>query len=257
MAFQHWNGENYVLDGFSNFKEMFANLADQGSALRKAIKVSLFLYLLGWLVKPINLFFPFYIYKKMPAHEFFRVILFLPQILSHTIIALLFKCIADGFPVELWGFQQGFISSLDTRFWTVWVFEVFIGFGGLVLIYTSNMSRIPESLVEYAKLEGCTPMQEFVKITFPLIFPTFATYLLIGVSSIFTNQMGLYTFFSQGSVGQLETVGYHLFVMTIKDGAAAYYPYASAVGVFFTLIVAPLTLLFRWGSNKIFADAQY
>ena len=119
------------------------------------------------------------------------------------------------------------------------------------------MSRIPESLVEYARLEGCSVMQEFWKITFPLIFPTFATYLLIGVSSIFTNQMGLYTFFSQGSVGQLETVGYHLFVMTVKTGANAYFPYASAVGLFFTLIVTPLTLFLRWGSNKMFADAKY
>ncbi len=266
LAFQKYSGsatDRYFFVGFDNFAEMFDNLAKPNSILSKAIGTSLTIYALNWLVKPLQLLFPFYIYKKMPAYEFFRVILFLPQILSGTVLALLYKFIMDGGYVEvmdkLYGMSvdTGLITGINTRFWTIWIYQTFMGFGGLILVYTNNMSRIPASLVEYAHLEGCTPMQEFFKITFPLILPTFATYLLIALTSIFTADLGLYTFFGTSSDQDLSTVGYHLFCMIMGPNPSEKYAYASAVGLFFTLILSPLTVFFRWFTGKFFPATQY
>ena len=147
------------------------------------------------------------------------------------------------------------LSNLDSAFWTAWFFGVLEGIGGSILMYTSAMMRIPETLVEYAKLEGCTPMQEFTKITFPLILPTFAVYLVLGFTSIFTANLHLYTFFGEGS--KIQTIGYYTYVMTLTSDGYTDYPKASAIGMFFTIIIAPLTLIFRQILNKLTPDVQY
>ena len=89
-----------------------------------------------------------------------------------------------------------------------WSFSAIFGFAN-VLMYIGAMSRIPGGVVESAKLDGASPMQEFFKITLPLILPTIMVYVTTGIAGIFTNQVNLYTFFGQASTTQ--TVGYYTF----------------------------------------------
>ena len=257
LSFQRWddNLTKFIWVDFDNFESMFNDLTRPTSTLHMATLTSLKVFGLNLILKPIQLLFPYYIYKKMIGKEFFKVMLYLPSILSAMVVALLYKYIMDEVIPELSnGAIPRLLSTKDTVFWTVWSFEAFMSFGGNILIYTSAMSRIPESLVEYAELEGCTPFQEFCKITFPLIFHTFATFMLLGITSIFTNQMGLFTFFGQNSTNT-STIGYYTYILALKGNQ--YYPEASSIGLFFTFIIAPLTLLFRWGVNKFAPNVQY
>lgn len=263
LAFQRFDSasQNYVFYAFNNFKTAFEEIAMKGN-LYKAIGTSLKVYLLGLLVEPLTLFFPYYVYKKMPGSEFFKVMLYLPSILSSMVVGLIFQYVVDQVIPGLARtyFQKevsGFLSNIDTRFWAAWAFSVFIGVGGSVLLYSSAMSRIPESLVESANLEGCGMFKEFIYITFPLIFPTFATFFVTGTAAIFTNQLNLYVFFGDASIGSVQTVGYYVFCMILGTNAQASYPYAAAIGLLFTVVIAPLTLLLRYVTNKISPDAQF
>lgn len=263
LAFQKFDvdSQSYVFNGFSNFKTAFEEIALKGN-LYKAIGTSVKVYLLGLLIEPLTLFFPYYIYKKMPGSEFFKVMLYLPSILSAMVVGLIYQYMVDQVipGVARVYFQKdvsGWLSNVDTRFVAAWAFSAFLGVGGSVLLYSSAMSRIPESLVESANLEGCTMFKEFIYITFPLIFPTFATFFVTGTAAIFTNQLNLYVFFGDASVGYVQTVGYYVFCMILGSGAQASYPYASAIGLLFTVVIAPLTLLLRYVTNKISPDAQF
>lgn len=261
MSFKTWTvAEGFKWTGFTNYKNMWIELTTPNTSLNSGMINSIKIYLLGWLVKPLHLFFPFYVYKKMPCHKFYKVMLFLPQILSTTCTALIYKYVIDQVIPEISYLyfdkrMLGLLSNPNSTFWAAWFFGVLDGLGGTILIYTSAMMRIPETLVEYAELEGCTGLKEFTKITFPLILPTFSVYLILGFTSIFTANLNLYTFFGDGA--PIQTVGYYNYVLVLKSSGYASYPKAAAIGMFFTLILVPLTIIFRKVLNKLTPQVEY
>jgi ABC-type sugar transport system permease subunit len=62
-------------------------------------------------------------------------------------------------------------------------------------MYLGAMNGISESVVEAAKLDGVTFFGEFIYITFPSIFSTFRSLLIVSIGGIFTNQARLLSFF--------------------------------------------------------------
>ena len=112
------------------------------------------------------------------------------------------------------------------------------------------MNNISDSVIEACKLDGANTLQEIWYIVLPLIYPTFVTFIVVGVGGIFTNQMGLFSFFGEGADPDIQTFGYWFFVKTKMAGAKDY-PELAAVGLLMTAIVAPITLLVKWGLEKL------
>ena len=62
-------------------------------------------------------------------------------------------------------------------------------------MYSNAMSGIPQEIVESAHLDGATGINEFWKITLPMVYPTLSTFLITGVAGLFTNQINLYSLY--------------------------------------------------------------
>ena len=150
---------------------------------------------------------------------------------------------------------SGFFSNLDTQFATVVVFTVFTSFGSSVLMYLSSMNGINESIVEAAELDGATYFQEFIYVTFPMVYPTFVTFFIIGISGIFTNQMNLVSFLgTDRPMPQSQTFGYYLYQQTVAGEAN--YPLLSAFGLMITLVVAPVSIITKKLMEKYGPSAE-
>ena len=146
----------------------------------------------------------------------------------------------------------GFITNPPTSktFGTVLFYCVWIGFGGSILLYVGAMNNIPDSVSEACKLDGANLFQEMIYIVLPLIYPTFVTFMVVGVGGILTNQMALYAFFGPEAGQSIQTFGYYLFRRTKMAGESDY-PFLATLGLMMTAIVAPLTFLVKWGLEKI------
>jgi ABC-type sugar transport system permease subunit len=150
------------------------------------------------------------------------------------------------------GTTQGLLTNVDTKFSTVLLFNVLMGFGVNILTYTSTMSGINDSLIESAQLDGANAVQEFWYIVLPLIYPTITTLMVVEFSHVFTNQYHLYTLFG-GAGNEVSSVGYFLYVQAQGSSLAAseisgnYLSYSilSAMGLILTAIVLPTTLVLR------------
>ena len=72
---------------FSNFAKGFEELAKYPYRIKNSL-----LFTVGniFLITPLTLLFSFYIYKKGPCSGFFRVALYVPQILSEVVIGLIY-----------------------------------------------------------------------------------------------------------------------------------------------------------------------
>lgn len=261
MAFRKFDSVNktYFWVGLENINHVFRQIS-LGGNLRNAIFNSLIVYGLDLCMLPLQVFLPYYIYKKMPGAGFFKVMLFLPSILSAMVLGLMYISVMDKVvpeTFEKFGVQVPMLLSGGTgnsRIISVWSFSAIFGFSS-VLMYTGAMSRIPESVVEYAKLDGVSPTQEFFKITLPLILPTIMVYITTGIAGIFTNQVNLYTFFNSGST--VHTVGYYIFIKTLTSTGYSAYPEVAATGLIFSCIATPVMLIIRNLVMKYDPEAEY
>ena len=250
MAFQKYEKGNYLFNGLQNFRDMWAEIANGGTLVM--IKNSVIVYICSSLLGlTLSLVFSFYIYKKMPLSKTFRVFLYLPSILSSMVTVTIFKQLVENAIPDLFSLEEGLLANLDTKMGTLIFFQLLMGFGTQILMYSGAMNGIDDSAVEAARLDGVNTFQEFFHITLPLIYPTIVTFLVVGMAGMFTNQLNLFAFYGVDNLGsEYWTVGYMLFrrIHTAKTFAA--YPLLATYGVALTLIAAPMTLLFKKGLEK-------
>ena len=257
LAFKEYeitpNGYVASFAGFKNFKAVFDvfKTGDNVDMIWTSLAATGINIVISM---PLSLFFSFYIYKKGVLAGFFKVILFLPQVVSTVVLSLLFKYIVTDVYVAITGAEAGLFSSESTAYPTLFFYSLWVGFGVNILLYSGAMSSINDSVVESPHLDGVNAAQEFCYITFPLIYSTFVTFLITSFAAIFTNQLNIYTFFGENT--SLKTVGYYLFVQsylaepvswTNAASGTVYLSFSeiSALGLIITVIVFPLTVLVK------------
>lgn len=244
----------YRFAGFENFIAAF-NVVFGAQGLKMILNSSVYFVVRIGVGYGLALFFSFYIYKKYFCSEIFRVILFLPSIVSSIIFGFIFKYFVNDFYIafmEIFGQEvTGLLAATATegqKLGTVVFYNLWISFGVSVLMFSNGMGSIDESIVESARLDGTNLLQEFWFITLPSIWGTLSSFFIVSLTGIFTDGMGLHSMF--GDAAPIKVFGYYLYVSA--NHALPYdqvqylsLPKLSAVGLFITLITAPVTLIVR------------
>ena len=259
LAFKDFSatGLEYTLT-FDNFSGWFTNEL-KNTELWTSIGVSLKSYGIMLLVSiPLGLFFSYYMFKKMPASGIFRVLLFLPSILSAAVLAVIYKNMSE------WalGGTDGLISKIigktfrfwdkDHRYTSMIIFCIFFSFGTNVLMYTNKMNAISPEIIESAHLDGANGIKEFWYIVLPQTYSIVQVFLINGFASVCVNQYNSHMLFGySGMAADVKPIGYLLWsgVQRAKGEVSAMTEYA-ALGLMLTLIVVPLTFLLRWALDK-------
>lgn len=250
LSFKQYDNEGgYVWAGLSNFTALFAQFKSNPVFLN-SLKNSLIYYVVHVLIgSTLGLIFSYYIYKKQKASGFFRVILFLPSIIPVIVLIKIFSQFADSavptlinkiFDVKM----PNLLSDPSTQFPTIIFYNVWISFGVSVLLYVNAMNTISESVLEAAKIDGITPLKEFLCIVFPLIYPTWSTLFTVGIANIGINQLNLYSFYGSEASYSVYTFGYYLF-KNINGAPLRDYPRLAALGLCLSVVTLPIVLAAR------------
>ena len=129
---------------------------------------------------------------KFKGKNFFRVIFYIPNILSIVVIGGIFGAIYD--PSN--GLLNTFLEAVHLDFLThKWMGEpkiviysiifalVWQAIGYYMVMYMSGMSAIPEDLYEAASLDGSSEINTFFTVTLPLIWTNIRTTLTFFIIS--------------------------------------------------------------------------
>ncbi|HBF86975.1 MAG TPA: hypothetical protein DDW54_04770 [Clostridiales bacterium] len=244
--------------GFENFSKFITEIfGDPDMILR--LKNSFIVYGVHLFIGTVfAILFAYYCYKGFRGTGFFRVTLMVPSIISSVILILIYKYVCELALPALFGIDPLLQGSDKKVFAVVVAYGVIMGFGSSVLMYSNAMSRIPDSLVEYARLEGCSAIREFFSITLPLSYPTIETFLIIGISAIFTDQANVFTFFDVGASTAVQTIGYYLYnVVYTTRGSMDRFPYAAAAGLTLTAVTIPVVMIARFFLDKLDKGVEF
>lgn len=264
LAFQSYDADmNVTFAGLENFRNVIHDL--QGKPQLKIATInSLIMFVTSLVIGlPLTLIFSYFIYKKVRGYRTFQFVLFLPSIFSGLVLSLVFKIFVEGpLPALLraMGIQNVPNFLIDTKwaFPTVLFYSIFTGFATGMILYSNAMSRIPDELIEYGRLEGIGMFREMWNIVIPLIWPTLTTMMVTGVAGIFANGGPIYMMYGDQAPDYLYNLGYYLFIQVIsRNSTMASYPYAAAAGLLMTACAAPLTLLVKHLMETYGPEAEY
>ena len=234
---------------FDNITKAFNDIT--GSyILLQALKYSLLSFvIIQGIGIPMGLVFSYYIYKKMPGSGAFRVLLFLPSIISAIVMITIFQFFVEraipAYAKELFGItMKGLLENSKTEFGTIMFYNIWVGFATSILLYSNGMSSTDPEIVESAHIDGAIGIREFWHITLPATFPTLSTFIIAAFATICSNQIGLYSFYGSAS-NNITTYGYYLYTHTQAATSRAEYPPLSALGLLLTIVTVPITLLVR------------
>lgn len=253
MSFQEYDKTNnvFVWNGLENYKRFFREMVTD-SAWRTMLKNSTISFLVSqFITKTLAVLFAYYMFKKHFGSKIFRIVLFIPSIISSIITVSVFTQFVDGampaFVERLVGHAvMGGLANDKTTFFYILFYNVWIAFGPSLLIYSSTMSDISPSVIEAAQMDGVSPWQEFIHIVFPGIWPTYVVFTVATIAVYFSNSLNLYAFYGSWADNKLYTFGYYLFRnVEINKSSMEVYPYMSAIGVCFTVVLVPVVLLIR------------
>ncbi len=256
LAFQKYDSyqSKYVLDGLRNFKEVWRVFSGDSFLLEATKRGMLYYFFSTFVGMPLNLFVAYLLYKKIRGAEFFRTVLFIPSLISSMAMVIMFQNFFNE------GVTEVYIKVFKTdpyevpRFFTdpkigtplMIFYNLWTGVGGGMIIYMSSMSRVPVSVIEYGRLEGISLVKEFVKVILPMIYPTIALFFVTGLPGLFMGSGPLYAFYGDDALPEMQTLNYYLFTCIVGENSSfEQYPFASAVGLTTTLVVAPIVLIAR------------
>ncbi len=207
------------------------------------------------IIVPISLFISYFLYKQVFGYKVYRVMFYLPAIVSGVAMVAVFRnFINPNGPLDLFlrafGMEippEGFLAKEETATTVIIIYTIWTGFTGNVLLFCGSMVRVPVECLESAALEGCDPFRELIQIILPLIWPTVSTQVVFMFTGVF-NASGPILLFTNGEFGT-STLAFWIW-LGVYSGQSSY-NVISATGLVFTMIGVPIILTVRWILEKI------
>ncbi len=260
LAFQDPRTGSLTLDNFAEVWEFVTSPINNelGISLMNTLK---YFGTSVLIVMPLCLVVSFFFYKRIFGYKVFRIIFYLPAIISSVVMVTAYSEFVSptgplGAIQRAFGMEVNPVSPLsrsETATNTILVYCVLTGLTTNVLLFTSGMSRIPIEVLEAAKLDGVGPARELCSIIFPLIWPTFSTQFIFALTGIF-NSSGPILLFTNGGYNT-STIAFWIFQKlygtTGQGPSIGAYNLVSALGLCCTVIGVPLVLFARKLTEKI------
>ena len=185
--------------------------------------------------------------EKLKGQDFFRIVFYIPNILSVVVISGIFSAIYDvdkgllnsilnlfGRDGVLWKGEQHVITSLV-------IAMVWQAIGYYMVMYMSSMAAVPESLYESAGLDGASRVAQFFQITIPLIWTNIRTTLTFFIISTINMAFLFVSAMTGGGPNNASNVA--LLYMYNQKNLGGGYGYAMAIGVVIFLVSFGLSAL--------------
>jgi ABC-type sugar transport system permease subunit len=255
--------DKYFFEGFFQYGKLIRNVANDEHTRRMVLNSFLYFPVTCGISLPLSVIFSYFLYKKVPGSSVFRVIFYLPSILPVAVLAMVFRNSfgPSGFIDPLlnaMGFHNlplWFGSSTTTPV-MIYVYCIWAGLGFNIVLFSGAMSRVPQEIIEYDRLEGVGLGRELFQVMVPLIWPTFVTTFILGMSAVLTvfQQPYFLTGSPTEAVFNTGTIALYIYNNYSSQNSA---PYLMAFGLFFTVLYVPFILLARYFMNKAFRDVDY
>lgn len=255
--------DSNIFVGTLQYEILFRRLATDEYTRQTLVTSILYFPVTCGISLPLSIIFAYFLFKKVPGATVYRVIFYLPSILPIAVLTMSFK-----YSFGPSGFVDPILNALGFNHLPVWwgnstvtpimvfVYCVWAGLGFNIVLFSGAMSRVPQEILEYNKLEGVGLSRELFQVMIPCVWPTFVTTFILGMTSVLTVFLQPYFLMDSASTAPFNTCTISLFIFN-NYATPAQGPYLAAYGLFCSVVFVPLILAVRGFLSRFFKDVGY
>ena len=221
------------------------------------VMINTLLYLL--IAVPFLVTFPLFlailINQKIRGITLYKILLYLPVIVSIVVAAIAFKWLYAGQGILNYILSLLHISPINWLVDTKWaLFSVAIvtiwkGIGYYMMIYLASLMSVPQELYEACDIDGANFITKHMTVTIPHIMPTIALVSTISTISAMKVFAEIYVMTKGGPLNSTKTIVYYIYERAFENLDLGY---ASALAVVLLIIVMVFSMIniFCFERNK-------
>lgn len=207
-----------------------------------------FMYLI--IAVPFLVIFPLFIAilinQKIRGITLYKILIYLPVIISIVVAAIAFKWLYANegvlnYLLSLFNIEAiGWLTDTKWALFSVALVTIWKGIGYYMMIYLASLMSVPQDLYEAADIDGANFLQKHLTVTIPHIMPTIALVSTISTISAMKVFAEIYVMTKGGPLNSSKTIVYYIYERAFENLDLGY---ASALAVVLLIIVMIFSLI--------------
>ena len=207
-----------------------------------------FMYLI--IAVPFLVTFPLFlailINQKIRGITLYKILLYLPVIVSIVVAAIAFKWLYAGqgilnYILTLFHLESiGWLVDTKWALFSVAIVTIWKGIGYYMMIYLASLMSVPQDLYEACDIDGANFLTKHLTVTIPHIMPTIALVSTISTISAMKVFAEIYVMTKGGPLNSTKTIVYYIYERAFENLDLGY---ASALAVVLLIVVMAFSLI--------------
>ncbi len=228
--------------GLDNYKKLIT------SPVFYKVMANTFIYLI--FAVPFLTVFPLFlailINQKIRCVTLYKILIYLPVIVSIVVAAIAFKWLYAqtgilNYFVEQLGYNPiGWLTDPKYSLYSVAIVTIWKGVGYYMMIYLASLMSVPQDLYEACDIDGANFFRKHLTVTVPHLMPTIALVSTISAISAMKVFAEIYVMTKGGPLNSSKTIVYYIYERAFENLDLGY---ASALAVVLLVIVMAFSLV--------------
>ena len=232
--------------GLKNYKD----LLQSHEFYQSIINTFLFLLFVVPILTTIPLFIAILINQKIKGINIYKLLIYLPVIVSIVVVAIAFKWLyaQEGilnYLISIIGIKPvNWLTNSNFALISVALVTIYKGIGYYMMIYLSALMSVPKDLYEAAQTDGANSFYKHLTVTLPHIMPTIA--LVVTISSISALKVftEIYVMTKGGPLNSTKTVVYYIYERAFENLDLSFASCASVILLVIILLFSIINITF-------------
>ena len=233
---------NPTFNGVDNYIKLFKE------PIFYKVMFNTFMYLI--IAVPFLVTFPLFlailINQKIRGITLYKILLYLPVIVSIVVAAIAFKWLYAGqgilnYILTLFHLEPiGWLVDTKWALFSVAIVTIWKGIGYYMMIYLAALMSVPNELYEACDIDGANFLTKHLTVTVPHIMPTIALVTTISSISAMKIFAEIYVMTKGGPLNSTKTIVYYIYERAFENLDLGY---ASALAVVLLIVVMLFSLI--------------
>lgn len=244
LSFQDYSTNIYHanFNGLQNYIEIIHN------PIFYKVMWNTLLYLI--LAVPVLVIFPLFlavlINQKIKGITLYKILIYLPVIVSIVVAAIAFKWLYAeqgilNYILNVFNIKSiGWLIDPKYAIYSVILVTIWKGIGYYMMIYLAALMSVPKELYEACDIDGAGFFRKHLTVTIPHIMPTIALVTTISSISAMKIFAEIYVMTKGGPLNSTKTIVYYIYEKAFENLDLGY---ASAMAVILLVIVMVFSLI--------------